>query len=353
MEETLTVMISTVQDAPAIPVVIPRRIGTVKLGELLGAGTGGVVYSGYDEVLERRVAVKLIQAPVDAEASARGIGLVDGVRTAANIKHENVITVHAVDEVNGVYVIVMELVQGISLRELLKRTGAMEVGLAAFVMRSVGAGVEALHEAQVIHRDLKPANVLFDREGRAHVCDFGLACAFSHKSHVTGTEKIAGSPLYMAPETFEGIISPQSDVYALGAMFFELLCQRPPFSAQTITELKSCHQSAPVPIEWLETFGLPEQTEDVIERAMHKQRIMRYKTAGHFVRALEHIETGDVRDHALRQRVAGIVAGVGADPESDHPGEPSEAPAKTMFDLVTRRAQRKRDSKGNGSSRFE
>ena len=114
--------------------------------------------------------------------------------------------------------------------------GRMDLSLALYVMRSITSAVATLHDAGVIHRDLKPTNVLFDRGGEARVCDFGLACEFDAGAYKGNAEEIGGSPLYMAPEMFDGHVSPHSDVYALGVMLFEVLVGSPPFSAQSISD---------------------------------------------------------------------------------------------------------------------
>ncbi|MBU0639190.1 MAG: serine/threonine protein kinase [Planctomycetes bacterium] len=346
LEETVTIQSSSSADAQE-PVEIPRQIGHVRLGEQLGQGASGVVFAAYDEALNRRVAVKVLhQLRVSPEAGGLA-GFMAGVRSAAHIKHPNIIGVYNVESVRGMPVIVMEYVSGASLRDLVERTHRLDTPLAVYLATAIAAGVAALHEAQIVHRDLKPANILFDRDGQAYVCDFGLACEFRFGARAVGSEKIAGSPLYMSPEMFEGVISPQSDVYALGVMLFEMLAGRPPFSADTIEEMKAYHRHTPVPIEWLDDLALPDELGDVIARCMHKQRIMRYKSAEHLLRALARYAPASGRDELYRQRIAQLVAAPAGQTDTPRADEPPESSAHTMFDLVTRRAQKKRDSKGN------
>lgn len=340
MQETVTVMLSTTGEGPPLGIDVPRRLGHVKLGELLGEGTSGVVYAGYDELLARRVAVKLLRPAPEQVRRDGGRWLVDGVRAAAGIRHANIVGVYAVDVVNGIPVIVMEFVDGVSLRGLLQRSGPLELPLTLYIMRSIAAGIDALHAAQVVHRDIKPANVLFDRDGEAHVCDFGLACQTSGPGRAAGADRVAGSPLYMAPEAFTGVVSPQSDVYALGVMLFELLAARPPFEADSMQQMRVEHESRPVPMEWLHERKVPEALVEVCERALHKQRIMRYKTAGHLRRALEETSQRGT-DPACRKRIAELVAAGGTARRSVS----GDAPAATSFELISRRARQKRDSK--------
>ena len=318
---------------------------TVKLGDMLGEGTGGVVFVGYDEALGRKVAVKLLHRRRGDAGDPAMVELVNGVRSAAQIRHSNIVTIHTVEMVNRMPVIVMEYVDGLALGELLRRTGALDVSLATYVMRSVVSAVAALHDAHVIHRDLKPANVLFDREGDARVCDFGLACEFNVVAFKGAATNIGGSPLYMAPETFEGRASPQGDVYSLGIILFELLAGAPPFSAQTMSEIAACHTAQEVPLWQLGNRRIPEALCEVVRRCLLKQRFLRYKTAGHLLRALEGVEVPERREETLRLRIAELVS-ARLDAAGAVKAEPAGKPAAmTMFDLVARRAREKRESK--------
>ena len=196
MQETMTVMLSSGHGSEPEAVEVPLRVGTVKLGEMLGEGAGGVVFVGFDEALNRKVAVKVLRRRQGSIHDTAMIELARGIRSAARIKHPNIVTIHTVETGAGLPVIVMEYVDGISLRDLLLRAGGLDLPLAMYVMRSIISAVAALHESNVIHRDLKPANVLFDRNGDARVCDFGLACEFDAGEYKGRAEEIGGSPLY-------------------------------------------------------------------------------------------------------------------------------------------------------------
>jgi serine/threonine protein kinase len=345
VQETMTVMLSTGHGTPPQAVEIPRRVGSVKLGDMLGEGTGGVVFLGYDEALHRKVAVKLLHRRRGDAHDPAMAELARGVRSAARIRHPNILTIHAVETVNQMPVIVMEYVDGVSLRELLLRSGALDLSLAMYVMRSVVSAVAALHDASVVHRDLKPANVLFDRDGEARVCDFGLACEFDRAAFKGQVVNIGGSPLYMAPEMFEGHVSPQSDVYALGIILFEVLAGGPPFSAQTLSEIKTCHRVWQPPLWQLERHGVPEDLREVVGRTLHKRRFLRYKTAGHLLRVLERVTVPERRDEALRMRVAELVSAWPGDAGSAEKPPAMPSPAATTFDLIARRARQKREQR--------
>ncbi len=342
LQETMTILLNAPCETAPRELVVPRRVGNVRIGEVLGEGTGGVVLAAFDEALGRRVAVKLLHGNAMAQGGSSLHELVDGVRSAARVRHPNIVMVYSVETFNGMPVIVMELVDGISLRELLVRGGRLENGLALFVLSEICEGVEALHAANIVHRDLKPANILFDRVGAVRICDFGLACEFDVARIQGRISAVGGSPLYMAPEMFEGHVSPASDVYALGVMLFEMLAGRPPFSADSIQLIRTQHAQEPIPLNLLERVGVPDGLREVVERAMHKQRLMRYKTAAHLHRALQPFALPAARADALRMRIAEVVSVKPQPPPAVRdPG--AETGALTTYDLLAARAKQKRE----------
>ncbi len=339
MDETRTILVETLPAGEPQPVEIPARIGTVRLGHEIGRGSGGVVFAGFDDALSRPVAVKVLRRLIGEGPDPATIELVEGLRSAARIKHPHMVTIYAVHTDAGVPVVVMEYVDGGSLRELLRRGGALPVELAVYVLRCVLEAVDALHREGVIHRDLKPANILFDRQGRPYVCDFGMACELEALERGELLGAVGGSPLYMAPEMFEGRASLQSDVYALGVILFEMLAGRPPFEAGSLDEMKARHIAEPVPLEVLAARGVPERLREVVRRAMHKQAILRYKSAGHLLRAVSEaappMRAADVLREALTRRIVGEARG-------REVARGSAPAARTIHDLVARRAAEKR-----------
>jgi serine/threonine protein kinase len=342
LDETVTIMVDAPAGQPASPLEIPRRVGNVRLGAVLGTGSGGTVLTGFDEALGRRVAVKVLHRHHGMLSEHALVELVEGVRSAAAVKHPNIVAVYSVERVAGLPMIVMELVDGLSLRELLKRCGALDVPLGVFVMRAVASGVEALHTASVVHRDLKPANVLIDRHGQTFVCDFGLAHALATPGATAAAPAVAGSPLYMAPEVFDGVVSPQGDVYALGAMLFEVLFGRPPFEASALDEIQQLHRTAPLALERLERRRVPAPLCEVVGRALHRQRILRYKTAAHLLRSLDDAAPPPPGDQLSRRLADMVAAGLAGGDASEARAE-ERTPAVTTFDLLARRAAEKRE----------
>lgn len=345
IQDTVTVMMTTPHGGRKLEVEIPRRIGNVKLGEPLGKGATAVVYSGFDDVLGRRVAVKFVNQLEGVEGTAGLSRFVEGVRSAAAVKHPNIVTVHHVDVIQGMPFIVMEFVDGLSLRELLNRVGSLQEPLAVFCGREIASAVAALHEAQIVHRDLKPANILFGHRGDVLVCDFGLACQQGGSGCVREGQGVAGTPLYMGPELFDGVISPQGDVYALSVILFEMVAGCAPYAADTMEEMKERHAASAVPVELMRRRGASEELIELVERAMHKARIMRHKSAGHLLRALEGLSASATPSEMMRRRLEGLVAGVRS--EAFGKGTPASSgshlePVQSTFDLLRKRAEAKR-----------
>lgn len=341
MEETITIMVRTAPlgaDLSDAPLTLPARVGSVKLGEKLGEGAGGVVVSGFDEALNRPVAVKFLHH-AHRDSVARN-EIVEGLRSAARVRHAHIVTVHSVDAAGGLPFIVMERVDGGSLRDVLRKAAPLDGPLALHVLMPIADAVGALHERGVIHRDLKPANILFDRDACPYVCDFGLACQLDAQNWGAKASHVGGSPLYMSPEMFDGHVSAQSDVYALGAVLFEMLVGAPLYQADTLSDMKARHASAPIPLEKLADAGVAPELAEIVERALHKRHILRYKNASRFGRALAEAQSSSADPSRLQARLSGIIAGddIGGPDES----RAESSPAMTTFDLLRERAAAKR-----------
>src|SRR5262245_27616818 len=210
----------------------------------LGAGAMGEVYRARDGKLGREVALKLLPAHF-ADDEDRLRRFEREAKTLATLNHPNIAQIFGVDQVGDTCFLVLELVEGESLDERLKR-GALPPDEALDVCRQIADGLEAAHEAGIIHRDLKPANVRLTPEGRAKVLDFGLAKparaseASSSTDSVLSTEhgRLLGTPTYMAPEQARGKpIDRRVDVWAFGCVLYETLSGQRAFAGETLTDV--------------------------------------------------------------------------------------------------------------------
>ena len=330
---------------------LPRRLGHVTLVEQIGQGGMGVVWRGRDELLKRDVAVKFFRRPEFAADPILRTQFIEGAQAAAVIKHANVVSIYHADEIDGVIYIVMEHVDGCTLRAVLSEEHHLEPRLAALVVGKVLEALAAIHAAQVIHRDLKPANVMFDSAGALLVSDFGLS--YQRKSGPSEEDATRGTPPYMAPEVFEAEGSFQSDIYAVGVLYYELLTGVRPFKADSVTAYYLQHLTVPLSQEPLDRAGIADAVRDIILRATNKKKIFRYKSAAHMLKAVADAHPGLLTDRVLDSGLRELVR-VGT-PRSQHTTTSAtpESPTGTYFDLLSQRADAKRQRKQSDSGELQ
>ncbi len=237
--------------------VLERRFAIV---DLLGRGGMGEVYRAEDLSLGQPVALKFL--PVQLSRDPVFMQRIrDEVRLARRVSHPNVCRVHDIGEADGQPFISMEYIDGEDLASLLRRIGRLPAEKALEIARQMCAGLAAAHAAGVLHRDLKPANVMLDREGRAHITDFGIAVA----GETTDIGELAGTPAYMAPEQLAGLgSSVKSDLFSLGLVLHELVTGKRLFSGRSISELsRQQREIEPVPPSRLAS-DIPPEVERVI-----------------------------------------------------------------------------------------
>jgi eukaryotic-like serine/threonine-protein kinase len=277
--------------------VIGQTLGHYRIEAKLGEGGMGVVYRARDLELERTVALKLIEACSAADETARA-RLLREARSASALNHPNICTIYEVGEAGGEAYIAIEYVEGRPLSVLVPAGGLPVEKVLRYGIQIADALAHA-HDRGVIHRDLKSSNVVVTADGRAKILDFGLAKRFeapqldaATRSQVslTQTGAIVGTLGYMAPEILKGRpATPQSDVWALGVMMFEMVSGRLPFKGQTGFELSSAILREP-PSPFPTTF--PSGLKAIIQRSLAKEPGERYQRAGELRAALEAIQPG-------------------------------------------------------------
>jgi serine/threonine-protein kinase len=214
------------------------KLGKYRLEGILGRGAMGIVYKGYDTVIERFVALKVLRAELlggedDIEWLAR---FKREVQAAGRCIHPNIVTLFEYGEDQNIPYIVMEYVQGQELKTYLRNQGHCDEKLALSIIIQVLNALAYAHERGIVHRDIKPGNIILLKDNHVKVADFGVARIDT--STMTQLGLALGTPGYMAPEQFTGgPITPATDLYATGAVLFELLTGEKPFSGKTVTEI--------------------------------------------------------------------------------------------------------------------
>lgn len=322
--------------APVAVLTPGQQLGAVRIVRELGRGAMGIVYLGHDTVLARHVAVKVMSSG-STGAEPAGFGrFLEEARAAAVVRHPHLVQVYHAEVADEVPYLVMEYVEGLSLKELLGRCGALELPGALAMLTDICEAVAELHDRGIIHRDIKPGNVLMADTGQVYVSDFGLALRRSAEGFAGG---VAGTPAYMAPEMFDGRASPRSDVYALGIMAFEMLTGRLPFVGPA-GQVRQKHQDEPLPSHLLRARAVPEPVIEAIERAANKSVLFRYKTPRDFLRALR--DAAGVRP-AGRMDLRALVVRCGAAAEGKPAAPPPPSSGQLLSRLVVAKRQMRRD----------
>lgn len=260
------------------------RFGPYELHSVIGVGGMGEVYRAYDTARERMVAIKLLRPEMAADRSFQERFRRES-RVAARLQEPHVIPVHNFGEIDGVLYIDMRLVDGASLKEVLRNEGPLQPARAASIIGQVAAALDEAHANGLVHRDIKPENVLLTANDFAYLVDFGIAHGGGEAS-VTSTGLVVGSSAYMAPERFSGERGgPASDVYSLGCLLYETLTGRAPFEAADVRQVWSAHMFSAPPRPSIMRRGISRSFDDVVARGMAKQPHDRYATAGELAHA--------------------------------------------------------------------
>ena len=282
--------------------LVPARIGHYALAHKLGEGGMGIVYAARDERLERTVALKTLSA-IGRDDSARKRFWREA-RAAAAVNHPNVCQIYEIGEDAGELFIAMELLEGEVLAERLRR-GPMSAADALPIALGILAALSALHSRAIVHRDLKPSNVFLTAHG-VKLLDFGLARpeiegTYTGASDVTRSGVVLGTPRYMAPEQAAGeTVDPRSDLFAVGAILFEMLAGRPAFGGRTIAEVMHATRYEHPPA----LTGSPAvaAVDRVIRRALSKRPGDRPPSADEMADELRAIRGVSSREHLILAR---------------------------------------------------
>ena len=265
----------------------PRKIGKYDVIDVLGRGAMGVVYRAHDPYVDRPVAIKLAtHADADNEGVARRL-FINEARSAGRLDHPHVLKVYEAGEDAGQPYMVMEYIAGgDTLRNYCRLDTLLPIPTVIRIIRQTADALDYAHRHGVLHRDIKPANIMLTQDGNAKLGDFGIARRMgADQTQIVGW---FGSPLYMSPEQArDAEITPQSDLFSLGSVFYEMLTGTPPFAAKGLTGLihKVCNED-PQPLREVRP-EIAEQLWPIVRRLLEKDLGRRYRTGGELVRDLD------------------------------------------------------------------
>ena len=284
---------------PATPI---RVVGEYEVLEEIGHGGMGVVYKAKEKRTGRSVALKMILAQRASHEAIRRF--VMEAEMAANLDHPHIVPIYHVGEHQGQPYFCLKFVDGLSLAQAIKEGRIADARHAAKLVETISRAVQFAHNRGILHRDLKPANILIDEHGEPHVTDFGLAKRLDSDVGLTQAGAILGTPAYMAPEQTTGqsrLISVATDVYALGAILFELLTGRPPFQAEDRDELYRRIQEEPTPSPRSLSAQIHPNLEIICLKCLEKDPASRYASA--------ELLADDLRRHIVGEPIHARPAG--------------------------------------------
>jgi len=296
--------------SPTVDTVAPPAAtwGLLRLLERVGEGAFGDVYRAWDPRLDREVALKLLRRP-DSGHDSVGTLVVDEGHLLARVRHPNVVTVHGADRIDGRVGLWMEFVRGRTLEAVLQEHGPFSAQEASLIGLDICRALAAVHRAGLIHRDIKAHNVMREDGGRIVLMDFGTGRENLADAHA----ELAGTPLYLAPEVFEGAAaSARSDIYSVGILLYHLVTRSYPIKGRTVGDLRVEHAARRR--VWLrdERPDLPDGFVQAVERAIDRDPAARYESAGAMEAALARVVGTTARQPRSRRLVAVVAAAAAA-----------------------------------------
>ncbi|PLR87515.1 MULTISPECIES: Stk1 family PASTA domain-containing Ser/Thr kinase [Bacillus] len=258
--------------------IIGKRIsGRYKILDMIGGGGMANVYLAHDMILDRDVAVKMLRLDFanDEEFIRR---FHREAQSATSLVHPNIVSIYDVGEEDDLYYIVMEYVNGQTLKQYIQQNSPIPIDEALEILQQLTSAISHAHQNHIVHRDIKPHNILIDRNGNVKITDFGIAMALSATS-ITQTNSVLGSVHYLSPEQARGgMANKKSDIYSLGIVMFELLTGRLPFSGESAVSIALKHLQSETPSLKRWNPGIPQSVENIVLKATAKDPFHRYNS---------------------------------------------------------------------------
>lgn len=252
--------------------------GRYEIIRSIGEGGMANVYLGYDTILDRNVAIKILRGDLSNDEKFVRRFQREAL-SASSLAHPNIVEMYDVGEDDNIYYIVMEYVEGKTLKQLLKKRGSLTLSEAIDIMLQITDGMAHAHNSYIIHRDLKPQNIMIKDDGQIKITDFGIAMALN-ATQLTQTNSVMGSVHYLPPEQASGKgCTIKSDIYSMGIIFYELLTGSLPFRGENAVEIALKHMRDPLPDLREENPSIPQSIENIILKSTAKNPKNRYDDA--------------------------------------------------------------------------
>jgi predicted Ser/Thr protein kinase/outer membrane biosynthesis protein TonB len=252
-----------------------ETIGKYQILERIGRGGMGMIFKAHDPVLNRPVALKVISTEVEVTDELRARFFREA-QACARLSHPNIVTVYDMGEDDGRLFIVMELLEGEELKRVVARKKALALEDKLAIMAQVCDGLHYAHQRGIVHRDIKPGNIFVLQSGQVKILDFGIAQMADTEAGLTRTGLIMGTLRYISPEQVRGRADHRSDIYSVGAVFYELLSMRPPFTGDDPMHLlEQLRTDEPPPLEQLDP-AIPSELASTVARALRKDPAERF-----------------------------------------------------------------------------
>ena len=292
---------------------LTKALGTqYEVRRLLGRGGFAEVYEVWDKSLDRRLAVKVLRPDI-AWTPGMLARFRQEAKAVAQLAHPNILPIHFVGEAEGIVYYAMPFIEGQSLGDLIRSEGRLDPDRALSIARPIFDALEHAHQKGLVHRDIKPDNIMIDRgSGRPLLVDFGIAKqmeAGKSGKGLTQTGFVVGTPHYMSPEQALGQrdLDARSDIYAMGAVLYQMVTGTPPFDGETSQEIVAQHITQPPPLATAVDAKVPRWLSDVIVRCLAKKPVDRFATASHAARALTAGRLSGPQDAVTAERVVRAV----------------------------------------------